>query len=82
MSEGKEKDIKMTSADTQNEADYKEHLEKNGAKLAKGPISDRSCTDPIMCILFLVFIVGMFLAAAHGFMNGDPRKLIIGWDSD
>jgi hypothetical protein len=35
-----------------------------------------------MCILFLVFIVGMFLAAAHGFMNGDPRKLIIGWDSD
>jgi len=35
-----------------------------------------------MCIIFLMFIAGMFIAAAYGFKNGDPRKLIIGWDSD
>jgi len=35
-----------------------------------------------MCIIFIVFIIGMFVAAAYGFKNGDPKKLIIGWDAD
>jgi len=43
-------------------------------------MSDRNCTDWPMCIIFLVFIVGMFAATAYGFKNGDPKHLVIGWD--
>lgn len=35
-----------------------------------------------MCILFVVFVGGMFAASAYGFKNGDPMKMAIGWDSD
>jgi len=43
---------------------------------------DRSCTDIPMCLVFCVFIIGMFCTAAYGYANGDPYKLVTPFDSD
>lgn len=43
---------------------------------------DRSCTDPICCLLFVAFIAGMAATAAYGFAKGDPKLLMTGWDAD
>lgn len=51
-------------------------------KQAEGPIENRVCTDPICAIIFLVFLVGFAACAAWGWINGDPNRLLIGWDSD
>ena len=80
--EEKDKTPKMSSRDQEDVDKYKKHLEDDGKGYENGPIENRTCSDIFMCILFLVFIVGMFGAASYGFKNGDPRKLIIGWDSD
>lgn len=42
----------------------------------KGPIKDRSCTDIICCLLFLIFIVGLVVVAFFAFKYGDPRLLV------
>lgn len=34
------------------------------------------------CLIFIAAIVGFCAASAYGWFNGDPRKLVIGWDSD
>ena len=34
------------------------------------------------CLIFIVAIVGFCGASAYGWFNGDPKKLLIGWDSD
>lgn len=83
MGEENDKTPKMSSKDQENIDKYKAELDHPDSKnLTKGPISDRSITDCPMCVIFLIFIVGMFVAAAYGFKNGDPRKLVIGWDAD
>lgn len=43
---------------------------------------NRGCTDIICCFLFLAFFVGMCGTAAYGFINGDPKLLLTGWDYD
>jgi len=48
----------------------------------KGPLKDRSCTDCICCIVFIIFLVGMGAVSIWAFMNGDPTKLIYPTDSD
>jgi len=47
-----------------------------------GVVMNRSCTDILCCIIFLVFIVGMFGAGIYGYTNGDPVALLTAWDSD
>jgi hypothetical protein len=42
---------------------------------------ERSCTDVLMCLIFVVFFCGMFATAAYGYKNGDPTKLIQPYDS-
>ena len=42
----------------------------------------RSCTDPICCLIFVAFVVGMVATAAYGFAKGDPKLLMTGWDAD
>ncbi|XP_048772751.2 choline transporter-like protein 2 isoform X2 [Ostrea edulis] len=42
----------------------------------KGPIKDRSCTDIICCLLFVIFIAGLVVVAFFAFKYGDPRLLI------
>jgi len=36
----------------------------------------------LCCLIFIAAIVGFCGASAYGWMNGDPNKLLIGWDSD
>ena len=47
-----------------------------------GPISKRSCTDIICCCVFIAAIVGFCGASAYGWQKGNPKLLILGWDSD
>ena len=52
-------------------------------KLQHGPLlDDRGCTDPLCCILFVVFLIGMFCAGIYGYANGDPERLLTVYDSD
>ncbi|XP_038045562.1 choline transporter-like protein 2 [Patiria miniata] len=46
-----------------------------------GPIENRSCTDIICCILFIVFFIGMIVVGGIGWIQGDPLTLIYATDS-
>ncbi|XP_060126448.1 choline transporter-like protein 4 [Zootoca vivipara] len=41
-----------------------------------GPIKNRSCTDIICCIIFMVFIAGYFVVGILAWLYGDPRQAI------
>ncbi|XP_043938071.1 choline transporter-like protein 4 [Protopterus annectens] len=41
-----------------------------------GPIRNRSCTDIICCVLFLVFIAGYMIVGILAWLYGDPRQVI------
>jgi len=57
-------------------------LLKFDTELENGPIRQRWITD-IFCCVFFAFFIGVMLAiAGYGFSIGDPRLLLIGWDSD
>ncbi|XP_041370841.1 choline transporter-like protein 4 [Gigantopelta aegis] len=47
----------------------------------KGPLKDRSCTDIICCVFFLVFLVGMAGCSFFGYALGDPKRLTYPTDS-
>ncbi|ELU15407.1 hypothetical protein CAPTEDRAFT_224558 [Capitella teleta] len=47
-----------------------------------GPIKNRSCTDVICCIMFLVFIVAFIIVGIWAFAMGDPRVLLYPSDSE
>ncbi|XP_046368396.2 choline transporter-like protein 2 [Haliotis rufescens] len=47
----------------------------------KGPIHNRSCTDIICCILFIIFIIGSVAVSILGYSRGDPYRLIHPTDS-
>ncbi|XP_004695200.1 PREDICTED: choline transporter-like protein 4 [Condylura cristata] len=42
----------------------------------RGPIKDRSCTDVICCVLFLLFIVGYIVVGILAWVYGDPRQVL------
>ena len=46
-----------------------------------GPIKDRSCTDVVCLLLFIVFIVGWGIISTYAFINGNPAQLIYPSDS-
>ncbi|KAJ8300483.1 hypothetical protein KUTeg_022002 [Tegillarca granosa] len=48
----------------------------------KGPVKNRSCTDIICCLIFIVFIGGLAVVAYFGFYYGDPRLLLYPVNSD
>lgn len=50
--------------------------------LSGGPIRNRRCTDILMGLLFIAFCGGMVAAAVYGWVKGNPKLLVIGWDSD
>uniref|UniRef100_H3AA30 Choline transporter-like protein n=1 Tax=Latimeria chalumnae TaxID=7897 RepID=H3AA30_LATCH len=47
----------------------------------KGPIHNRSCTDIICCILFLIGITAYIVVGFVAWTHGDPRKVIYPTDS-
>lgn len=42
----------------------------------RGPIKNRSCTDIICCILFMVFLAGYMIVGLLAWLYGDPRQVI------
>ncbi|XP_050389089.1 choline transporter-like protein 2 [Patella vulgata] len=46
-----------------------------------GPIQNRSCTDIICCIIFIIFIIGMIACSIFAYSRGDPYRLIHPTDS-
>jgi solute carrier family 44 (choline transporter-like protein), member 2/4/5 len=56
--------------------------EANNHKFEKvGMIWERTCTDIICCIVFIVFIVGMLGISGFAISNGDPLNIIAPFDS-
>ncbi|KAI0226237.1 Choline transporter-like protein 4 [Lamellibrachia satsuma] len=47
-----------------------------------GPIKNRSCTDIICCLLFIICFVGMIAVGVYGFSRGDPNRLLYPTDSN
>ncbi|XP_046899758.1 choline transporter-like protein 2 isoform X2 [Hypomesus transpacificus] len=47
----------------------------------KGPIHNRSCTDVLCCILFILALLGYFAVGIVAWSQGDPRKVIYPTDS-
>ena len=51
--------------------------------LAKDPVEKpRRCTDIFCCILFSAVVLGMFVLAFYGYINGNPWKLIAPIDGE
>ncbi|XP_032254355.1 choline transporter-like protein 4 [Phoca vitulina] len=42
----------------------------------RGPIRNRSCTDIICCVLFLVFVLGYIVVGIVAWVYGDPRQVL------
>ncbi|XP_069491114.1 choline transporter-like protein 4 [Ambystoma mexicanum] len=42
----------------------------------RGPIKNRSCTDIICCVIFMVFIAGYIVVGIVAWVYGDPRQVI------
>ena len=71
-----------TDGDLKHEEEFKERWDKEKESFKNGPIGKRSITDCLCCIIFIAAIVGFCGASYYGWVNGDPSKLTIGWDSD
>ncbi|XP_058159337.1 choline transporter-like protein 5 isoform X3 [Dasypus novemcinctus] len=48
----------------------------------KGPVSKRTCTDVLCCLIFILFIIGYILLGLAAWVHGDPRKLAFPTDSE
>lgn len=55
---------------------------KEHKKNFKGPIKNRSCTDVLCCLLFLICVAAMVIVSAVGYGYGDPKKLVYPTDSE
>ncbi|XP_061169654.1 choline transporter-like protein 2 isoform X3 [Saccostrea echinata] len=71
---------KVEDLDTAKENKEKKDEKAQGKPLTyeknPGPIKNRSCTDIICCLLFVIFIVGLVVVAYFAFKYGDPRLLV------
>ncbi|XP_062853268.1 choline transporter-like protein 2 isoform X4 [Trichomycterus rosablanca] len=47
----------------------------------KGPIKNRSCTDVLCCLLFILALLGYVAVGILAWSQGDPRKMIYPTDS-
>lgn len=53
----------------------------NSGKNFRGPIGNRSCTDVLCMLLFVVFLVGWAAIATFAVLNGNPMRLVYPSDS-
>ena len=58
------------------------YLEKMFVDGQCGPVYKRKCTDPFMCVLFFIFLCGLFATAAYGYSRGEPGRVLSLYDSD
>ncbi|XP_061833975.1 choline transporter-like protein 5-B isoform X3 [Nerophis lumbriciformis] len=47
----------------------------------RGPIHNRSCTDVICCVIFIIFIIGYIALGTVAWIYGDPRRVTYPTDS-
>ncbi|XP_049334829.1 choline transporter-like protein 5-A isoform X2 [Astyanax mexicanus] len=47
----------------------------------RGPVHNRSCTDVLCCVLFIIVILGYVALGTVAWIHGDPRKVIHPTDS-
>ncbi|XP_072524683.1 choline transporter-like protein 5-A isoform X1 [Salminus brasiliensis] len=47
----------------------------------RGPVHNRSCTDVLCCVLFIIVIFGYVALGTVAWIHGDPRKVIYPTDS-
>ncbi|TNM87335.1 hypothetical protein fugu_005556 [Takifugu bimaculatus] len=47
----------------------------------RGPVHNRSCTDVVCCIIFIVVILGYVALGTVAWIHGDPRKVVYPTDS-
>lgn len=52
------------------------------ARVANGPLEQRSCTDVLFCLLFLAFVVGLGVISVFGYNHGQPERLLAPLDAD
>jgi len=64
-------------ADIDQANDEKNKLSKED----KGMTWDRSCTDVLCCLIFVVFLVVMVGVSFLGFTQGDPKLIVTPFDS-
>ena len=62
------------------EADKKDAEDKKSENTFKTLEWNRSCTDTICCILFLVFIVSLVGITGYSIKNGNPMAMITPFD--
>ncbi|XP_064197850.1 choline transporter-like protein 5-A isoform X1 [Anguilla rostrata] len=48
----------------------------------RGPTHNRSCTDVLCCVLFIVVILGYIALGTVAWIHGDPRKVVYPTDSN
>ena len=51
-------------------------------RLNNGPLQNRSCTDVLCTLLFILFFGAFILVSIFGLKNGDPKTLFAPLDSD
>lgn len=42
----------------------------------RGPVHNRSCTDVVCCIIFIIVILGYIALGTVAWIHGDPRKVV------
>ncbi|KAJ3599002.1 hypothetical protein NHX12_032965 [Muraenolepis orangiensis] len=47
----------------------------------RGPVHNRSCTDVVCCIIFIIGILGYIALGSVAWIHGDPRKVVYPTDS-
>ncbi|KAM7388355.1 hypothetical protein PAMP_024533 [Pampus punctatissimus] len=47
----------------------------------RGPVHNRSCTDVVCCVIFVVVILGYIALGTVAWIHGDPRKVVYPTDS-
>ena len=55
---------------------------KGNPDLEDGYIKIRKCNDWWFMPIFLAALLASLACAVYGWYMGDPRQLLIGWDSD
>ena len=61
---------------------FREEFEANKDNLKNGPPQNRSTTDILCCLIFIVFMIGMGAVFVYGVMHGKLSNITIGWDAD
>lgn len=60
----------------------KEEKAEVGEELRHGPVSDRSCTDILCCLIFLAFIGFALFINVQSLFKGDITKVARPYDVD